>query len=160
MLDKTTNLRLHIANLAAALRKFAPAEPLVNEKTIPKKFKALEGAPTMDQLLGLNIAAINELASFIQTFDRMQTAYTGLSADGMVAYQTAIAAGISAQSLTELVETLIGKIKQASDVIAKIHDLTHDDDVLNICKEYTARFVANKPPIPFPGPSTNGGGEN
>jgi hypothetical protein len=149
------NVRMHIANLAAAIKHFHPAEPLVNERDIPKKFTPDEAAPTLDQLVGLCIGAIYDVQEFSRNYMKLKNNYMTLYSDGMIAHQTAMAAGVSCPGLSEVVETLIGKLNQSLDVIKNIGDNSNDPEIQNVCRTYLKRFerVPNGPIDSLPGTS-------
>lgn len=198
----------HIANLSRMVACFCPV--FVNESgeeapysvaMNPKrsaewkwkgKFGPRPGAeriPTMDDLLNTCAGAVMGMREFIAEYETARAKledvmpkHTALVSDAMMAHQASMHKGVTKPSLSECMDTWIGRFLQAIDVFKQIYevDLSQTDPILaakhfqSIAHEFAAHFITAsflrsiggglpETPSPLAAPESDGGrngGEN
>lgn len=152
--------RQRIIDLSQAIYK--NYKPLVNEKT--KQVEGFELLPdrkdhTRDELLMLGCAALADIKDFIEKYEEIKNHYEHLTADAMMAYARGKEFGVEAESLDELAESLIGKFKQACDVLRAIERDPIDVKPATIASQFLSRFVVEQGKVVRPDFSASDGGE-
>ena len=124
-------------------------EPLVNEKNEVIGFKHratdfVEGTQT-SEMLRVMAGAVRDIQSFIQNFDKMKTNQSDLYADAMMAHQEMMKIGLKVDSLHRGFEAVIGRHKQALDVLEFVAEREHESGnvvaTLDMVKNAAQKFI-------------------
>ncbi len=151
--ERTSSPSVHpIANLAATLALFEPVflvnENIESEKEWTGEYNPIDPSkpyPNFHQLLNTCYAAMGAMKEFIKEVDYLRNEHSRLTADAMQAMVACKGERLNPGSLAEGVETLIGQKHQCFDVMDKIYELSHDDDVQKLIEKFRHKRVEKTP---------------